>query len=154
MIATIVLVLRIALAIALYAFLGWALWTLLQEIRQQGNKISSQKKPGISLFVKVENGAESQRYFSQAEILIGRDTHCDLSIMDEALSAHHARLTHHHGQWWLEDLHSRNGTMLNREKLATPAVVITGDQVKCGNTVFDIRVELNDKRSSTPEGDI
>jgi len=147
MIATIVLVLRIALAIALYAFLGWALWTLLQEIRQQGNKISSQKKPGISLFVKVENGTESQRYFSQAEILIGRDTHCDLSVVDEALSAHHARLSQHHGQWWLEDLHSKNGILLNGEELSTPAVVITGDQFKCGNTVFDIRVELDDKLS-------
>jgi len=151
MFATLVLVLRIALAVALYAFLGWALWTLLQEIRQQGNKISSQKKPGISLYVKVGNGAESQRYFSQAEVLIGRDTHCDLSVMDDALSAHHARLTHHHGQWWLEDLHSKNGTLLNHEKLSTPAVIITGDQFKCGNTVFDIRVELNDKLSPAEE---
>ena len=37
MIATVVLVLRFALAIALYAFLGWALFTLLQELKQQGN---------------------------------------------------------------------------------------------------------------------
>ena len=49
--------------------------------------------------------------------MIGRDTHCDLSVMDEALSAHHARITFHHGQWWLEDLNSTNGTFLNREKL-------------------------------------
>ena len=76
--------------------------------------------------------------------MIGRDTHCDLSVLDEALSSHHARITFHHGQWWLEDLNSRNGTFLNREKLNTPAVIITGDQFKCGNTLFDIRVDADE----------
>ena len=144
MIATVVLALRFALAIALYAFLGWALFTLLQELKQQGNKLSTQKKPSITIFVNIERKRESQKYFTQTEIMIGRDTHCDLSVMDEALSAHHARITHHHGQWWLEDLNSRNGTFLNREKLYTPAVIITGDQFKCGNTLFDIRVDVED----------
>ena len=144
MIATVVLALRFALAIALYAFLGWALFTLLQELKQQGNKLSTQKKPGITIFVSKERKSESQRHFTQTEIMIGRDTHCDLSVMDEALSSHHARITFHHGQWWLEDLNSRNGTFLNREKLNTPAVIISGDQFKCGNTLFDIRVDADD----------
>ena len=148
MIATVVLALRFALAIALYAFLGWALFTLLQELKQQGNKLSTQKKPSITIFVNIERKRESQRYFTQTEIMIGRDTHCDLSVMDEALSAHHARITHHHGQWWLEDLNSRNGTFLNRQKLSTPAVIITGDQFKCGNTLFDIRVDVDDAHPS------
>ena len=147
MIATVVLVLRFALAIALYAFLGWALFTLLQELKQQGNKLSTQKKPGITIFVNIDKKKESQQYFTQTEIIIGRDTHCDLSVMDEALSAHHARIIHHHGQWWLEDLNSRNGTFLNHEKLAVPAVVITGDEFKCGNTFFNIRVNLDEKLS-------
>lgn len=144
MIATVVLVLRFALAIALYAFLGWAFFTLLQELKQQGNRLSAQKKPSITIFVSADRKKESQRYFTLTEIMIGRDTHCDLSVMDEALSAHHARITHHHGQWWLEDLNSRNGTFLNREKLNTPAVIITGDQFKCGNTLFDIRVDVEE----------
>lgn len=149
MIATVVLVLRFALAIALYAFLGWALFTLLQELKQQGNKLSTQKKTSITIFVNIDRKRESQRYFTQTEIIIGRDTHCDLSVMDEALSAHHARITHHHGQWWLEDLNSRNGTFLNREKLNTSAVIITGDQFKCGNTLFDIRVDADEPTPSS-----
>ena len=141
MIATLVLLLRLILAIALYAFLGWALWNLLRELKQQGDKLAAQKKPAITLSIKTEQGQESKRQFSQPQLMIGRDTKCDVSIMDEALSAHHARLTHHHGQWWLEDLNSTNGTFLNREKLTTAAVVITGDHFKCGNTVFGIQVE-------------
>jgi pSer/pThr/pTyr-binding forkhead associated (FHA) protein len=141
MIATVVLLLRLVLAIALYAFLGWALWTLLQELKQQGDRLALQKTPTLTLHFKIGNGKEGVQNFSQPEVMIGRDTNCDLSVMDEALSAHHARLTHHHGQWWLEDLNSTNGTYLNREFLTTSAVVITGDQFKCGNTVFDLVVE-------------
>ena len=149
MTATIVLILRLLLAAALYAFLGWALWTLLQDFKQQGDKLAVQKKPAITLYIKIERGKESVRRFLQPEIMIGRDPGCDLALMDEALSAHHARLAHHHGQWWLEDLNSTNGTLLNREKLTTAAVVITGDQFKCGNTVFGIQVENSDGLSPT-----
>jgi pSer/pThr/pTyr-binding forkhead associated (FHA) protein len=149
MIATVVLLLRLSLAIALYAFLGWALWNLLREFKQQGDKLAAQKTPAISVSIKIDQGQESVRQFSQPQIMIGRDTKCDLSMMDEALSAHHARLTYHHGQWWLEDLNSTNGTFLNREKLTTPAVVITGDHFKCGNTMFRIEVEDSDGLSPT-----
>lgn len=147
MIATVVLVLRIALTIALYLFLAWALSTVLQDLRQQGTRISMQKKPGLTIFVKFIQGVESQRFFTQSEVVIGRDTHCDLSMMDETMSAHHARLVHHHGQWWLEDLNSTNGTYLNNQKLTTPAVIITGDEFKCGNSMFGIRVEVDDQLS-------
>jgi pSer/pThr/pTyr-binding forkhead associated (FHA) protein len=149
MIATVVLVLRIALTIALYIFLAWALSTVLQDLRQQGTRISTQKKPGITILVKYMQGIESQRFFTKNEIVIGRDTHCDLSMMDETMSAHHARLVHHHGQWWLEDLNSTNGTYLGGQKLTTPAVIITDDEFKCGNTFFNIRVEVDDKLSQT-----
>jgi pSer/pThr/pTyr-binding forkhead associated (FHA) protein len=144
MIAPFVLLLRILLAIALYAFLGWALWNLLREFIQQGERLATQKKPAITLTIKMDQGPESKRQFTQPQVLIGRDTKCDVSILDESLSAHHARLTHHHGQWWLEDLNSTNGTFLNREKLTTPAVVITGDHFKCGKTQFNLQVEDRD----------
>jgi pSer/pThr/pTyr-binding forkhead associated (FHA) protein len=149
MIATVVLALRLVLAITLYAFLGWAFYTLLQELRLQGNKLAAQKKLGISFQIKPEKGKESVQHFSQQEIMLGRDTNCDLSVMDDALSAHHARITFHHGQWWLEDLNSTNGTYLNNEKLNTAAVVITGDEFRCGNTLFSIRIDADNKLSPT-----
>ena len=125
MIATVVLAIRLVLAITLYAFLGWAFYTLLQELRLQGNKLAAQRKLGISFHIRLEDGRESIRHFTQQEIMLGRDTNSDLTVMDDALSAHHARVTYHHGQWWLEDLNSTNGTYLNNEKLNTAAVVIT-----------------------------
>jgi len=149
MIATVVLVLRFALAIALYAFLAWALMSLWQDLRQQGAKLAEQKKPGLTITVLSEHSKQKQGRFSQSEIIIGRHAHCDLSIMDEALSAQHARISHHHGQWWLEDLNSTNGTFLNETKLSTPAVVITGDQFKCGNTLFVLHIDIEAEKSPT-----
>lgn len=147
MIATVVLALRLALAITLYAFLGWAFYTVLQELRQQGARLSTQRKIGITFYIKIEQGKESIRHFTQPELILGRDTNCDLSVMDEALSAHHARITYHHGQWWLDDLNSTNGTFLNQQRLTTSAVIITGDEFKCGNTTFSIRLDDDESNS-------
>lgn len=145
MIANAVLVLRFLLAIGLYSFLGWALLTLWQELKQQGKNLTDRKKPGITITARSTPGNESRSRFSQTEIIIGRHIHCDLAIIDEALSAQHARITFHHGQWWLEDLNSMNGTFLNEEQLTTPTVIIMGDEFKCGNTLFVIRIDDEEK---------
>lgn len=144
MTATVVLVMRVGLAIILYLFLWRVLQTLWQEIKQQGSLLSPQKKPGIHVDAKMENGKEFKYHFWQPEVLIGRGAHCDISLTDEALSANHVRISFHHGHWWLEDLGSRNGTFLNRDKIAVPTVIITGDQFKCGNTLFSLRIDLLD----------
>lgn len=148
MTATLVLVFRFILAIALYAFLGWALRTLWQELKQQSDILSSQKKPGIQILAVLENGKEIQHHYLQTEVTIGRDPNCDFSIIDEAISAHHARVSFHHSQWWLEDLSSTNGTFLNKNQVSVATVMITGDQFRCGNTHFTIRVDNADKSIS------
>ncbi len=145
MIATVVLVLRLALTIALYIFLAWALLTLWQELRQQATSLSKRKRAGISVFQKSEQGHDREFHFFQNEIIIGRHSLCDVSVLDEVISSQHARLTHHHNQWWLEDLNSTNGTFLNGRKLNTPAVVITDDEFTCGNTAFVLRVDAEEK---------
>jgi len=146
MTASLVLILRFALAIALYAFLGWTLRILWQELKQQGEFLSSQKKPGIHLQAVLESGKEIKQHFLQAEITIGRNPNCDFPIVDEAVSAHHARISYHHSQWWLEDLSSTNGTFIGKNQLSVPTVLITSDQFKCGNTIFTVNVEMVDER--------
>jgi pSer/pThr/pTyr-binding forkhead associated (FHA) protein len=147
MTAIVVLGLRILLAGALYIFLGWILVTLWQDIKQQGDLLASQKKPGIHIDVKLENGGEYKYHFHQAVVTIGRNTNCDISLIDEALSAHHARISYHHTQWWLEDLGSKNGTLLNKSLVTVPTVIITDDQFKSGNTIFTVRIDSHEEKT-------
>ena len=147
--APFVLVLRVLLAASLYAFLGWTLFTIWHELRTQGTILAARKIPGINLTVRVIDQPPVQRYFTQSEILLGRDSHCDVPMKDNTVSVRHARLSHHHGQWWLEDLGSTNGTRLNRDKVSIPTVVINGDEIECGKAFVTIRLGIDSTNPPT-----
>ncbi len=129
----IVLVFRILLALALYGFLGWTLWTIWLDLKSTGLQAEKYKGRTIRLEVRIKRQAPFFKTFSQSEVILGRDTICDITLDDESVSAHHAKLSFHHGQWWLEDLESTNGTRLNLDKLTTATVVTSGDEIKCGH---------------------
>jgi predicted component of type VI protein secretion system len=134
----IVLALRALLAVSLYAFLAWAFFSLWREITQQGALLASRRVPPISLTVTHDDSSCATRHFIQAAITIGRDPACEYVLDDDSVSARHARLSYHHNQWWLEDLGSKNGTLLNNQKLDMPTVVISNDEFICGETCFTI----------------
>lgn len=147
------LVLRLLLALALYVFLGLILWTIWLDLKRTGLQAATHKVPAIRLDVRTENRAPVYRSFSQPEVTLGRDPACDLSFDDEAVSARHAKLSFHHGQWWLEDLKSTNGTKLNHEKLTTATVLMSGDEIKCGKVRLAVSLdrEATVSNTSTPE---
>lgn len=128
----IVLALRLLLALALYVFLGWTLWTIWQDLKRSGVQAAAQKIPIIRLEVRMNKRGPVLRAFSQPEIFLGRDPICDVHLDDETVSVRHAKLSYHHGQWWIEDLESTNGTTLNRGRLSTATVLTTGDEIRCG----------------------
>ncbi|HVN15700.1 MAG TPA: FHA domain-containing protein [Anaerolineales bacterium] len=139
----IVLALRLLLALALYGFLGWALYTLWQDTQREAKRVATRRIPGINLTVR--SGSEktsSSRHFLQSEIILGRDPICDIYISDETVSARHARLTFHHGQWWVEDLNSTNGTRLNQEPVSQPTVLTTGDEIGLGATQLIVSLSM------------
>jgi len=133
-----VLALRLLLAASLYAFLAWVLVSVWREVKQQGDLLTSRKIPPISLSIARDDLAPQMRHFTQAEVTVGRDPACECPVEDDTISARHARLSYHHNQWWLEDLGSTNGTLLNKEKMAQPTVVISDDEFTCGGTRFTI----------------
>lgn len=139
----IVLVLRIVAGLALYAFLGWALIFLYREVQRQSLALANRRTPGISITMWYEGGAAIHKYFAQPEVIIGRDPGCDFPLMDDTVSTRHARLNHHHGQWWLEDLASTNGTYLNDSPITMPTVITSGDEVRCGASQLIVTLAEN-----------
>ena len=144
------LVLRLAMALALYAFLGWAVLTLWRDIKRQSELMAAQRIPGIRLVHEVDTERKSYE-FTVPELVIGRDQTCDLILDEKTVSTEHARLSYHHGNWWVEDLHSMNGTLLNLELLTTSAVLTSGDELQLGQVM--LRIEISGNTNASSSGD-
>ncbi|NOH02990.1 MAG: FHA domain-containing protein [Chloroflexi bacterium] len=138
----IVLALRFVTALALYGFLGWILYYLYREVQRQSYTLANRRVPGISIMVRQGGGA-TLKHFAQPEITLGRDPGCDVPLVDDTVSARHAQLVYHHGQWWLEDLASTNGTLLNEAVITMPTVITSGDEIRCGATRLSISLSEN-----------
>ena len=61
-----------------------------------------------------------------------------LAITDEFASSHHARFQVAHGLWFIEDLGSTNGTVLNGRRFRAPQHLKKGDKIKIGRTVMTV----------------
>ncbi len=72
--------------------------------------------------------------------LIGRGPDCDLRLFDPALSRHHCRLLWRGDRLVVEDLGSRNGTLVNGQKVTEPRVLGEGDSLWLGASVFGVRL--------------
>ncbi len=140
MLAVLVLILRILLLVALLSFLGWTVYTLWRDLQFHSQSITSQKVPHISVF-RDGDPAEVKQIYTRPELQIGRDPSNDIRIDDETVSNHHAKLIYKNKHWWIEDLLSTNGTFLNDERVETPTILISGDELKVGRVLLGIEIQ-------------
>lgn len=137
----VVLGLRLLLAFALYAFLGTALWMMWQDVRQTADRAASSTIPVIRLEVREAKQTPVMRAFSQGAVILGRDPLSDVPISDLAVSTRHAKLSFHDGQWWVDDLGSKNGTRLNSGMVTGSTVLTSGDEIRCGKAKVVVRLD-------------
>ena len=135
----ILLILRLFMALALYAFLVGVLLILWQDMKRQSNLLSIRRVPPIKLVNLAEENAQTYQ-FSTPEVSLGRDSSSDCQLNDDTVSAEHARLSYHHGNWWITDLGSKNGTYLNLEEVNEPHVLASGDKIKCGQLILLVSI--------------
>lgn len=70
-------------------------------------------------------------------VRIGRDPSNQIVLNDDRYtSRYHAWVTYENGLFWLEDLGSTNGTMLNGQAVDEREELRTGDQIKIGESVL------------------
>ena len=63
---------------------------------------------------------------------MGRDAGNDIALPDEAASARHATLEMQDGEWFIEDLGSTNGTLVNGVRIERRERVRPGDEIAIG----------------------
>jgi hypothetical protein len=96
--------------------------------------------PGSStLLVKGQSDAKTRTVRLSASMTIGRGPECELRVDDTYASQQHARLFAKNNSWFVEDLGSTNGTFVNDQKLAAPAMLQPGDKVRVGQTIMELR---------------
>ena len=74
------------------------------------------------------------------EAIIGRGKGCDISIKEDYISAKHAHIWFDDGEWYLEDLGSRNGTAVNGQRIREAVILDPEDVISFGglNFVFEL----------------
>jgi hypothetical protein len=93
------------------------------------------------LVVERGGGLEpNQRFDLIGGLSIGRSKEADVRIEDRYASSIHARVFSREGRFYVEDMSSTNGTLLNGATLHGEAELIDGDTVQIGDTTFRLEV--------------
>lgn len=89
----------------------------------------------------IESGKTTRAQLSAPEAIIGRDASCDVSLDDVSTSRRHARLYRDsQGGYRVEDLGSKNGTLLN-DRPVGDAPIRDGDRITIGGCVLTFVAE-------------
>jgi pSer/pThr/pTyr-binding forkhead associated (FHA) protein len=134
-------IVRVVLAVLLYAFVGAVVYVIWRDVEQA--RAQAKAREGLrGRLILIANGLPTPQvgdYFPLLPITsIGRAPTNTISIPDETASLEHALISLRAGRWWLEDLGSRNGTLLNGMVIAGPTVVSGGDLIGLGQVQFKL----------------
>jgi pSer/pThr/pTyr-binding forkhead associated (FHA) protein len=88
--------------------------------------------PAQSILVQ----AGDERFTFNTDFIAGRQG--SLPVGDDYASNHHARFQAAHGNWYVKDLGSTNGTFLNGRRIHAPQRLKKGDKIKIGRTVVTV----------------
>ena len=79
-------------------------------------------------------------------LVIGRRPNCDVHLADKRVSRVHAVLMLFEGSWYVEDLHSTNGTYVNGTRISHRVAVRRGDTLGFAGPQFRLSGPLRSSR--------
>jgi len=92
-------------------------------------------RPALVSWYLIVSGDASSRVVplgDDAELVIGRDAEVELPIDHDSVSRRHARIRRRGDQITVEDLGSRNGTLVNGQPITAVRRVTAGDTIRVG----------------------
>lgn len=109
--------------------------------------------PSFRLQIAPAEGAPFDQTFRGDSLVVGRALDADLTLTDPFLSRRHSRLYRTGEDLMVEDLGSRNGTLVNGQRIAGPTPVGPGDVITISNSVITVLAEASPIRAAEPEED-
>jgi pilus assembly protein CpaF len=95
-------------------------------------------KPSFVIVVSEKGGSERRVNFTTNAVSIGRVQGNELTLNKTNVSKQHARLTYRDGVFSVADLHSTNGTYVNKRRIVEPTKLAEGDRLFIGDFVLKI----------------
>jgi hypothetical protein len=133
-----IFLLRLLLVGSLYLLIVWA---VLVARRAAFAGTDTSKRPPrriVVLAAPTAGPTVGTAIALQPRTTIGRAPDNVIVVGDAVVSAHHAAIALRNDGWWVEDLGSTNGTLVNDEPLAGPAPVGSGDEIQVGPARFRV----------------
>src|SRR5258708_33491880 len=82
--------------------------------------------------------------------VMGRPPSCQIVLDNAAVSRNHAQILESHGTYYLEDLRSRNGTLLNGKKIQGRTQMGDRDEIRVCEVVLRFYEGMPEDSESTP----
>ena len=95
----------------------------------------------LHLHITPAEGAPFEHPLRGDSLVVGRALDADLTLSDPFASRRHSRLFRTGGELFIEDLGSRNGTLVNGQAIQQPTRVGPGDVIKISNSLIRIAAE-------------
>lgn len=97
------------------------------------------RPPSILAFTGGTVPSTGREYQLFGPLQVGRSLSNNIAIPNNFVSTHHARLFSRDGRWFIEDLGSTNGTLLNGKRVTDAQPLKSGDTLTIGDTQFTLR---------------
>ncbi len=97
-----------------------------RNLSEMPTQLGTDSGRGAVIVRWMEEDGERAVLFAD-EFLIGRSSECGVRFYDPLVSRKHARVHLEDGSWMIRDLGSRNGTVVNDEKVESIALGIASD---------------------------
>jgi len=111
----------------------------------EGACIGGNRRQGRSMAsVKVLKGEDAGRSFKLSSAIpnrIGRSPDNEVQLSDTRVSANHSIIECNGGIWFLADMGSRNGSYVNKERVAQKKALFDGDRILIGKTLLEMDEE-------------
>lgn len=88
---------------------------------------------------------------NKAVFYIGRSHECDLVVPHASISRQHALISCQAGAYFLEDLRSKNGVLLNHHRVQERVEIKAGDEIQFGDIVFTLEGPAPPKTAKVPD---
>ncbi|MBO3130460.1 FHA domain-containing protein [Dermatophilus congolensis] len=75
----------------------------------------------------------------ESGVLLGRNPEATLVLDDDYASGRHARIYYDGSDWYVEDLNSTNGTLVDGAAIDQPQKIGEHNQLRIGTTVLELR---------------